>query len=270
MEYFVSIENTNYCAWQAEILIESFKKQNLNEFLSIGVAATDLELNPKYNKNLQSHRRKTPHINVGRQHGYLPLNRLYALALTTEMNLIQQPFVVMHSDMLLYNPVTEMGPFILLDESDQLVPMKRIELHVDNLHAIKQVEMPHKAFNSVMVFNNMPYTFFRRAYQWGLRLFRETQDTSWDIESAAWLLTAYEHCDLFSCTYKQMTTEINHLIPSNFVHYKRGLDQRFHKYNFMYQDGISFDADPYRAILEQPDVKIPGIKLLQELVKSLG
>ena len=103
MKYLVSMEKTDYHLWQIELLIESFKIQSLDEHLIIAVADNEKGIKYFNPKNLNKHKDKFLHKNLGKRQNYLKFNKWYAANIAA--NKITNEFVLLEPDMILVEPI---------------------------------------------------------------------------------------------------------------------------------------------------------------------
>jgi hypothetical protein len=105
MKYVVSVENTSYFYWQLELLIESFLIHGIQDDLIICFAENDGNKVGGYSKNIIKYGKKIMHENTGKEKGCPVANRIYALRNLYRSGDLDLPFVVIHSDMILKNPI---------------------------------------------------------------------------------------------------------------------------------------------------------------------
>lgn len=275
MDYFVSIEDTNYFGWQTEILIQSFKRLNLQDSLVVGVAMNPSSKLPKYFRNLNEHKRKFEHQNVGRDKNYLPLNRLLAIIHALNQGHLKQPFALIHADMVLTAPLAEPtieNSVTFNTEYVDSVILKKIEPLVRPIMDIKGLsEPPPLPLGASVIFNRIPTYFFSRVYQRTVQLIGDGSDMDWDIEKAAWILSCYENLGSFAFSGSNYVSPMVHnKLDVPIVHYKHGTTPYFNKLHFMYDVAMLSigSQDPYAVILEQSPVACT--KIIQDLILEIN
>lgn len=279
LDYFVSIEHTNYFGWQIELLIESFKKLNLQDNLLIGIASSPSTRLPKYFRNLEEHKRQFQHQNIGRDRGCLGLNRLMAIINALDDGSLKQPFAVIHADMVLISPIPEpqLNNSITCNAEyiDPLISQK-IDPFIKPIMEVKGLDTPPALpVGSVMVFNGIPDHFFKRVYQRAMQLLScqpPDQPIDWDVEKGAWILTFYENLGFFAFRGANYASPIAHTqVDAPLIHYKHGIVPNFHKLHFM-SDGFTMISmgveSPYDAILQQNPIACT--EAVQNIVKEIN
>ena len=273
MDYFVSIENTPYCRWQIELLIESFRKHKMEDKLVIGIANSDEPQVHAYTRNLFSHERKFVHTNIGCEVGYKPLNKPYAIYLAMNNGLLGDKFAVIHSDMILLKPMDLTGPQENITFA--LDPVKNVGLdgfagpYVNRILESKCIE-GHPPLNvcGTLVFNRMPSIFFVQILRRMEQLIKNHADNQEHLAAAAWLLTLYEGVGLFS--FRSMIIDRYMMSPfegAHMLHYRIGVPLHFTKQHYRFDNSaIVFSMvanDPFLAIKNLPET--PFIAEMQSL-----
>lgn len=230
MQYFVSIENTAYYQWQIELLIESFKKHNLQDKLIISIAENDeppfIKIN---NKNLLNHKNKYVHSS----NLIKSTNKLIGLIHCLQSNIINESFAIIEPDMVLMKPLSdEMEENVIFDQDDYL------ELEID-----PELFLP---LGDVIVFNK----------QVDLNLFVKIINKIKELgsEKESWIIELKKHLFLneINVKSKHLTqTLLNHDLITNFISYKHGIPPEFSKLYYKYEKPIGFvpnGLDPLTAI----------------------
>lgn len=103
MDYFLSIENSQYYHWQAELLIESFKANACEDKLFMYVFSNNIptSYNKNFFDNITYHKRKEYLSNIGEQKGCVELNKIYSIVNSLATQRINQPFFVLEPDTVL-------------------------------------------------------------------------------------------------------------------------------------------------------------------------
>ncbi len=193
MQYFVSIQNNAYSRWQAELLIESFKYHGLEDQLVVVIADNDQPDIPEFSKNLLAHKRKHTYMNFGQK--FKPFNKTRSLIWALdEGKVLQKPFVLLHPDMLLLNPIEprkESFVYDINDSYDLKFLSERVSLAMREREGEWFSWIP---LGDTMIFNeDIPNSFFVKAHLELESLVKEFGvDTKLKLEKAAWLLTAYK------------------------------------------------------------------------------
>lgn len=284
MEYFVSAEDTTYHHWQLEFLIESFKLQELQDKLVIGVASNNEEKLVDFSYNLKKCQRIFLHENIGKKRGYLPLNRPYGLYAAITQGLIKQPLTLIDPDMILVMPISDPSENITF----QLKPLFSSEYceqnhcnvrkHIRELLKLRKVEEDAAIdywipLGSLMTFNNVPNEFFSRVVEWTETLEFERKKKSsndwWQTERAAWVMTLLEYHG--HLTYKARNDYEMTLLDNNqghhFIHYEHGLPPVFSKHMYRYRPPQCFTmGNLFDVLLENNPTT--STNYMQHVVKS--
>lgn len=253
MQYFVSIENTSYFYWQVELLIQSFKRLKLQDQLVIAIAENDEPKMHEFAKNITGHQSKFLHQNFGEQKKYKPFNRIFSLVKLMEMGVLQQPFAMIHADMVLKNPLKAYDSSIVLQHPSQKT-FPEIEKYVNevaNLKNLTRSQLPELLrFDGTVIFNNMPKEFFYRVWQREEELLNE-HGPDWPCEAAAWALSLFDMTGLVTVRYEYLDGNLlEHLTEPNFVHYKHGIPPVFNKRFYRFDKPMSFSNSPFDCLMQ--------------------
>jgi len=250
MDYLVSIERTAYFHWQIELLIESFRHHNLQDSLVIAIADGDDPFEC-YLPNFYQHERKFLHAN---NLACKNANKFHAISAALQNKLIQQPFVLIHPDMILMKPLDFVSSANILFHDENYPPIPEIAPHIQEIAKLKGVEeLPWLSVGGVMRFQDVPVEFFDQALQNCLKLKIEFPEHHF-VERAAWILTIYEWLGALTCEANVFEiTLMNHDVESNFIHYKYGIPPMFNKHMFRFDGSISTGTDPYDVLLQNND-----------------
>ena len=143
MNYFTSIKNNYYFSWQIELLIESFKKHNIEDQLFISLDNNEILDNCK---NLKNHK----NIIVGNDYGG-ELNKPCRLLEAIESNLVEFPVALIHPDMVLKRPLNKFADDIIcsvsIDEDDDELLVIKKEVSNDDSYSFLPI-------GNITVFNN--------------------------------------------------------------------------------------------------------------------
>jgi hypothetical protein len=284
MQYFVSAENTSYFYWQLELLIESFAMHGLERNLLVALAENDSQKIGGFSSNLVRHEAKFVHPNEGREMGYLPLNRVSSIRYALAYGVLKFPFALIHSDMVMRNPLDDLGgerPTVTLNNlednplSEEDAVKREIEQDLRKLaeeRGLAFEDLPKVPFLSPPIifnknFESISDVFFARL-QTNMISILERRGASFPCERAAWELTLTESSQHCSVSGKFLSAPL--LFDSeeaNFIHYKTGIPPVFHKRFYRYEDGSYFAGQgPYETLLEHnPSV---NTDFVQKVIKS--
>jgi hypothetical protein len=253
VQYFVSIENVPYFHWQVELLIESFKLLNLEDRLLVATTGCDKNL-----KNLSEHKQKYEHENFGVKKGLGQYNLFHSLFEVTKQKILEQPFAVLHPDMILIEPLRE-----------EISP--GITFHRDVFGVSKQLrETTHGEerllIGDTIIFSEVSPSFFECA----IECFEELHMgniggrlSPRDMKRAAWIAAAKKNLQLKYTAVNCETSMPSHDL-SMILHYKHGLKGKFSKSN--YSKDISLDCHPYEAV--KRIVRTPPIDIMRRIIGS--
>lgn len=269
MRYFVSVENSSYFYWQLELLIESFLMHGLEKQLVIGLAENEEQKIRGYSSNLVKYGIKFMIPNEGRELGYPPMNRIASIRYALAYGLLEFPFAMIHSDMILRNPIeiseadSEYG--MIVNNFDDPPPneTKMVKDEVDSLaeelakeSSIKAEEVTRIPFFSAPVIFNKPMeycseTFFSKVQSHENSLIQK-MGSKFPCERAAWEMAIAEASQHFGVKGKFMAAPMMHDGEDfNFIHYKSGIPPVFHKKYFKYEGGVYYSSmGPYETIME--------------------
>jgi len=274
MNYITGIDNTPYYHWQTELLIESFRMQNMEDKLWIGINNPQLPAIEKFTKNLKSHKNKFFFENKLNS----DTNRIYAILLAIRNKVIEPPFTLIDSDMVLMKPIDPISEFIAdisfhTRESDEILK-KHLSPEVEkilNSYQIKKENVQWMPLGKTLVFNSADEKLLLKALWWAENLFEKFKDTGLDLERAAWTMAFHEY--LFKYKFKNEFYEVtlfHNDVEAPFLHYNQGLPPDFVKRNFTYEKAsygfLSPDGTPYAAILKNNPTTTTNH--LQKVVKS--
>lgn len=285
MQYFVSAENSSYFYWQLELLIESFVMQGLEKSLVIGLAENEEQKIRGYSSNLVRYGNKFMIPNDGRDKGYLPLNRINSIRYALAYGVLKFPFVMVHADMVLKNPVSlsedDEKYGVILNNFDEFSAAEsglvgeELDSLRDKLVEERGVEadditrIPY--FSAPVVFNKpMEYVsdmFFSKvqAYEEQLML---SKGNNFPCERTAWEMALMESFQHFSIKGKFMAAPmVFDGEDLNFIHYKMGIPPVFHKKYFKYEQGVYYSSmGPYETIMDHNPTT--NTKYVHQVIRS--
>ena len=231
MDYLVSIENTQYDLWQIELLIESFKIHKLQDSLVVAIAGPAKALT----KNLSQHIRIIHH----EPHLY---NSIYSVYAALHENLLKEPFVLLHPDMLLHKPFNDVW-------KENIV----FEPHRSDL----KIDYPFVLCGAVR-FNLVAHKFFQNAIALAEQLEKNKTEEPNNVVRAAWTNTLVNSIPFYDIIGQPIEMGLDYTgdnwenIP--IIHYKFGFPPAFNKR--MFGPLALTDKNPYDVLLEQNPTNI--------------
>ena len=281
MQYFVSVENSNFFYWQLELLIESFLRYELQENLVIAVAENESPKIKEYTKNLVKHGVKIVLPNIGKEKQYLPANRIYSLHKLYEENVIKLPFAIIHSDMVLRSPLekyNDLDSDIIINNYD--VKNKLVEDLLEEEEfkerIFSNVSLPED-FKSFDFISSMPIIFneslnknifdkFLDKLIINLEYLLKIKGTEFPCEQAAWKLTFLEAIGHYKATGKLLTSDLFSPNDTPFIHYNFGIPPVFSKRFFKFDNSNYYYDGPFENLM-QHDIS-ENTKYIHNLLKS--
>lgn len=278
MDYFVNVENSPYQQWQAELLIESFKKHQLEESLVVGLSLTKNEPKAEFCRNLYSHSRINSIVNIGEVRGFDRLNPLYSMSNMLRSGSLKQPFVSIEPNTVLFSPVVierqKEVPHVVF-QANPFFTLESVEEHIPTVKKyIKSADWV--PLGSTVYFNNIPQGYFDQAVyltevlaydqvRAGKEIWRHTDRVAWVIN----ILEMMGRC-MIEGRYDFEMTMMDHGMKSNFINYERGAPPYFSKttYQFLPPAMLSF-GDPLDALANLNDqVGTSSVQYISELAKN--
>lgn len=262
MEYFLYIEDDDYHAWQAELLIESFQKNDIEDQLLIcSTGYNSTKSFSVFTQNLMMHERKAI-SSLMFQKECPELNRLYGLIVSMGSGQLQQPFWLIEPDCVLVSDSRLESKLSNEDMSfkfsvDPLFTVEEAEHRVGNFVSwygidrenLKKVWMPLGGFQ---LFNRFPIDFF-------LKLLDSAEDLAVRqiVEGRKVWEKTYELALFLTLARSNASMKGDHSIVSSmalgdktsFISYKYGQPPTFHKSMFKFEpsSGLSF-GDPIEIL----------------------
>lgn len=282
MQYFVSVENSNFFYWQLELLLESFLMHDIQESLVIAVAENESPKIKEYTKNLVKYGVKIVLPNIGKEKKYPQANRIYSLHKLYEENVIKLPFTIIHSDMVLKNPLEKYNDEefdIIINNYD--IKNKLVEDLLEEEEFKEKIfsntSLPEN-FNPIEFISSMPIIFNEKLNKdifdkfldkliINLEYLLKIKGTEFPCEAAAWKLTFLEAIGHYNATGKLLTSD---LLSSNddtpFIHYNIGIPPVFNKRFFKFDNSSYYYDGPFENLM-QHDLS-DNTKYVQKLIKS--
>ena len=283
MEYFVSTENSPYNNWQLELLIESFKHHNCEKDLLAIVAEEKNEFKPYPYYNIENHKKLYVRSNIGKEHGYEPLNALYGIIWAIENNQIQQPFIHIPIDVILSNPkydynfesnyseiVFKPNPFLTIEEVEKNVgPIWSCLINSKEYYEENWVPV-----GPIMAFNNCQKEVFYRTISLiqilaveqivhKNKIWKHTDKLAWAIN-----LADLNEKIVLKEDYSLSTSLLSFDTKTAFIDFEYGIPPIFNKKMFQYlpPEYISF-GNPYEVLKDAGST--PNAYLLSELANKI-
>ena len=250
MDHLVCIENSTYHHWQIELLIQSFKIYGLQDSLVVAIAENYEPHFHDFTKNLTPHKRKFIHQNEGG-----PLNRVLAIRTALDNGLIEQPFYLLHADMLLYRPINDEDLANVLYAPDPTPAPDLSQLTGDF------VVNP----GGVMRFKTVPRSFFTSVGEYMKQMTGKYELPL--IDKMGWMLAMFQYQHILE--YKPAPYEVtlkHHDVVLPFIHYRDGLPPHFNKQQYLFKSHFSMGASPFEALLETNPNSVTDY--VQNVVKS--
>lgn len=269
MQYLVSVENSNYFYWQLELLIESFLMHGLQDSLVISMAENDAPKLSGYSKNLIKYGKKIIHTNVGKERGFLPANRFYSIHRLLESGDLNLPFCIIHSDMLLKNPVDKYNK-----ETDVVInnyDVYKNQLTIDFIKnsGVRQRLLEEGFLDEKIIddsIENFPYSMpiifndsldkefmlrFSGKLLVNLEELIKTKNSNFPIEKTCWTYTFLESLGRYTASGEFLTCELVHSenLDVPFIHYKNGIPPIFNKKFFKFEQGKYYEG-PYEILAQ--------------------
>ena len=246
MNYFTSIKNNYYFSWQIELLIESFKKHNIEDQLFISLDNNEILDNCK---NLKNHK----NIIVGNDYGG-ELNKPCRLLEAIESNLVEFPVALIHPDMVLKRPLNKFADDIIcsvsIDEDDDELLVIKKEVSNDDSYSFLPI-------GNITVFNNSNTLGFLKSL---IEYYNFSSELP-NIEKIALLKTLYVYYDQLSIKLEPMeVAPFHNNFESNFIHYKYGVPPAFMKHKFE-------ETNPYE-LLKTFD-STDNLKYISQIIEKL-
>jgi hypothetical protein len=246
MNYFTSIKNNYYFSWQIELLIESFKKHNIEDQLFISLDNNEILDNCK---NLKNHK----NIIVGNDYGG-ELNKPCRLLEAIESNLVEFPVALIHPDMVLKRPLNKFADDIIcsvsIDEDDDELLVIKKEVSNDDSYSFLPI-------GNITVFNNSNTLGFLKSL---IEYYNFSSELP-NIEKIALLKTLYVYYDQLSIKLEPMeVAPLHNNFESNFIHYKYGVPPAFMKHKFE-------ETNPYE-LLKTFD-STDNLKYISQIIEKL-
>lgn len=287
MDYFVSLEDTAYCLWQSELLIQSFKMLGLQDRLVLAVAGSSQPKLVNFTRNLAAHKRRFLHDNIGRKRGVVALNRPFAAYTALKNGTLTQPFTLLSPDMVLAKEVKrgeanvafQINPGFTREACEaQGVPVGQAV--TDLLSGVERADKNcWVPLGSVMTFDGVPEEFFQSVVNWTetLEFGRQTAAVAGGAkpapsnasEKAAWVMALIEYWGKLSVQGKA-DLEMNlldHQRENHFVHYKHGLPPHFSKGMFRYEPPAALAlGDLFHTLLSHNPTTSTNV--LQQVVRA--
>ncbi len=265
MKYFLSIDNNYYHRWQTELLIESFKYHSIDNDLIVFIANKDALTTNDYIKNIISHKNK--HFHKGFKDVYL--NKLNCLEYVVENKIIDEPFCIIHPDMLLHFPIKCDSEKDILFSYD---PTKDNFFNLIEKELIKQLETKpiFIPFGNIVLFNNINLEFINYLYNNYISL---SKQDSYFARRYSWIYTLIQNGygmigECFTTGIEEFEQNLmHHNLKNNFIHYQHGLGFSWNKHQFKRPDMLLSMSGPYESFLNT-DITTSSTDYFREIINS--
>lgn len=256
MDYFVNLDQTQFNQWQLELLIESFRRHNIQDSLVVCLNKSDSLVHPEFTMNTYGHKRVIRHHNIGMDRGYDKLNSLYGINLALKEGLLKQPFYKIPLDAVLFT--TPPSPPDYPIAFYQIDPMFNPELVMQNtdLFDKKQLEENWPNVGEIICFNKFPETFFSQLIELTEKLvFRQIRKTGkfWKLTDQLAFNLKLQECvgKVAIRGVHDYESDMYSNYPKHFIHYDKGFIPTFRKEMFAYSppDYIAF-GNPFKVLSE--------------------
>jgi hypothetical protein len=285
MQYFVSAENSSYFYWQLELLIESFLMQGMEKNLVIGLSENHDQKIRGYSSNIVKYGTKFMIPNEGRDSGYLPLNRISAIRYGLGTKVLNFPFVMIHADMILRNPIVLseddekfgiiMNNFEETDKLENEVVKSKVDEFIKKLAEERSVSEDSVTkvpfFSAPVVFNTpiSPFSevFFSKVHVYEKMLLEE-EGSNFPCERTAWEFSIAEGFQHFSAKGNFMAAPLVFDGEDfNFIHYRLGIPPVFHKKYFKFDGSFCYaPSGPYEVLMDHNTTV--NMNYMHQVIKS--
>jgi len=278
MDYILSIKNTNYQLWQTELLIESFRKLNLEDKLLICIGQDSEPKIGEFSKNIIAHKRKVLHEDYNKSMNCLGANRIMSFHAAIKNEYIKIPFTILHADMLLKKPISdEAKTDIVFSIGEEFGILERFSEEIKEIFVEKNKKVPkEKDFYKDMPPQMIPtcsisfyklHENFHNSLVVNLRKIIKNRPEEFSKEKAAWILTMAEYVGYSSMAgvYRE-----SHLVDAredtDIIHYKHGIPPVFHKLHYQAKNGMNLAVSPFDSLLEfNPTI---NSHFMQQIIKD--
>jgi len=262
MDYFISAEQKAYCDWQLDLLLLSFKNNNLPNQPLVALAETN---EPRYEKLhlLNKHDQVFSHQNLGQKRGFAGLNELYTLSWALDNNKIKMPLCVLKPHFILkyanFNPFRVEGSPSFVFAIDPFFTFDVVEKNVgdfakDMTNSKAVYREKWLPLGDVFFINNLPISLVRRTAQIAEFLILNQilqKKTVWENTiKLAWIINMIDVADQVHIhgNYDFTSTMIDSQ-DTPFIDYTHGMPPVFNKNMFLYPPPsyMSF-GDPIETI----------------------
>lgn len=250
MQYFVSIENNSYHLWQIELLIESFKKLELENDLLIAIAENDNPVILNYKNNILNHTNKFVHPNYG-----MVLNKYRSLVWALENGSLSLPLTILHPDMVLTQRIFVQDNFdIIIQKDEDCIPGMK-EIYKDYAYEVlknrRQDRFHWVPWGGTMVFSqDVNICIFVDALNELQRLYDKHGNSPY-LEKFMWISLFNKRFvadNYYPYKIKFDNLEIDlltHMLMRNVIHYKHGLAPDLNKHNYHFNEFFSIEKEPF-------------------------
>lgn len=278
MEFFVGIENKTFYHWQIELLLESFIQQNLQYNLLIANVASENQINKKYTRNLDKHKRIYHVSKINYDTFYPKLAVLKALNNAITYKLISQPLTYLESSSVLLKTdeiKTFPEPSIIVVQ-DLIYEKQFFDILIPNWFKFENKEktsFENKFFpiGCAIILNKVPQTFFKRLITVCEMLVKYQLSTLNYVneftDKLSWAITIAEYSNKLKIEQKDMATFLHLNDENTFLDYNHGIPPDFHKSMFKFEPPRYFAfGEPYQTLTDHQITR--NTKLLADLAQK--
>jgi hypothetical protein len=263
MEFFVGIENTDYCAWQIELLLESFHQHQIQDRLLVTNVASQTKPSQNFNFHLSKHKRIYNIQKSKLDSKYSRLTVLLALYNSLKYNLIHQPFIYLQPSVVVSKP--ELVKEFKFDGDILYSPDEHFNLehykqqipgfinyfsHVNNINPSLFLKL-----GGVIVFQNAPLSFFQNAIHICKKLIqiqiKSKQEVYEHTDKLALSLAVIQDLNKLKLSSLSLCTHLMSNSDNVFLDYERGMPPMFVKSMFQFKPPLFASCGhPYEVINE--------------------
>jgi hypothetical protein len=261
MEFFVGIENKTYYHWQIELLLESFIQNNLQDKLLIASVTSENQINKKYTRNLENHKRIYQISKINYDIIYPKFAILKALGNSLNYKLISQPCTYLESSSVILKP----DEIKIANESNIVVvkdPIyEKIFFDIVISDWFKFEDKNKTSFNEffpaigcAIILNKIPKSFFIRLVS-VCKMLIEYQLLKSNYVHAltdklAWAITISEYTNKLKVQEKELAAFLHTNEENVFLDYHHGIPPFFHKSMYKFDPPRYFSfGDPYQTLM---------------------
>lgn len=265
MKYFVSIEKTPYFYWQTELLIESFKKLELEKDLVIAIA--DSKEGGKFVPKNISECDVFLHKNWIEDFNFKYINKYLSLDLVRRTRKIKPPFVVIEPDMVLLKKIefknNDCDVIVSESPSNNFENFEKFNINLEKKNWTNTGSI-------LAIFKDAPVMYNEIANKCN-EIINNNKDLvkdNWRILDKIAANIIFQKYHLKVGSRNDLECSLHEDKESFFLHYNMPYDF-FSKFNFNSKEEGVLDLNAYNKILTINPKISNNIEKIQENVKSL-